>query len=144
MFKAHRISYMLATGTDPDSLLVCHRCDNPNCNSPNHLFIGTNSDNQLDCSAKGRKPDISGDRAPARLHPESVQRGEDHWTHRNRDLVKRGEDNPAAKLNPDIVREIRTRHSNGDISIGALARHYGVCHEAVRGIILRRRWSHVT
>lgn len=51
---AHRVSYQLAYGPIPDGLLVCHRCDNPPCIRPNHLFVGTNLDNVYDARAKLR------------------------------------------------------------------------------------------
>lgn len=52
---AHRIAYEAANGpiTDPD-LCVCHRCDNPVCCNPDHLFTGTRGDNNRDRHAKGR------------------------------------------------------------------------------------------
>lgn len=51
---AHRIAYKRATGRDPGSLFVCHVCDNPPCVNPEHLWLGTNRDNQSDASIKGR------------------------------------------------------------------------------------------
>lgn len=51
----HRLSYEQAYGRIPDGLMVCHHCDVPLCINPNHLFAGTNSDNQMDASRKGRK-----------------------------------------------------------------------------------------
>ena len=54
MWKAHRVAFLLCVGSIPDGLLVCHRCDNPRCVRPTHLFLGTNQDNQLDALSKGR------------------------------------------------------------------------------------------
>lgn len=81
---AHRLSWLIHFGEIPPEMHVCHRCDNPPCVNPRHLFLGTNLDNRRDSIAKGRF------------------------------RVGRGERHRSAKLTEAQVREIRQRRELGD------------------------------
>lgn len=52
---ASRVSWMITNGPIPEGMKALHKCDNPSCVNPSHLFLGTNDDNMADRSAKGRQ-----------------------------------------------------------------------------------------
>lgn len=53
--RAHRAAWVHYCGPIPDGVYVLHRCDNPPCCNPRHLFLGTQQDNMNDMYAKGRR-----------------------------------------------------------------------------------------
>jgi hypothetical protein len=57
---AHRFSWELQNGPIPKSKHILHKCDTPSCVNPDHLYLGTNSDNQLDAHARSRHPSRKG------------------------------------------------------------------------------------
>ncbi len=86
--RAHRIAWHIANDQPPPAhLMVCHRCDNPSCVKPDHLFLGTALDNALDRNSKGRQ--AKGDKLKIR----TGCHGDQHWSIRMPDRLARGSRN---------------------------------------------------
>lgn len=110
---AHRLSYAMHNGS-PDNLAVCHRCDNPPCVNPSHLFLGTLAENNTDRHSKGR----------SHIHI--------------------GETHPMALLTESSVRAIRSEYSTGRVTQTELGARYGVTQSAIWRIVNNRCWSHIS
>lgn len=71
--RASRVSYRMFIGDFQETLNICHRCDNPKCVNPKHLFTGTHQDNVADRHSKGRTRTSSGEGCWAsKLKPDDV------------------------------------------------------------------------
>lgn len=116
---AHRISWEIAHGEISDTLCVLHKCDNPSCINPDHLFLGTKGDNNRDRASKGRT---------ARSHQHLYS--------------PKGERHPGHKMTEAAVRELRTLYSNG-ASQSQLAEQFGIRQCTVSQIVLRRTWRDI-
>jgi len=121
MRGAHRVAYEAAYGTIPElpdadarGACVLHRCDDPACVNPNHLFVGSHLDNMRDMDTKGRR----------------------------RSTSRPGERNPAARLTLAAVRDIRVRRAAG-ATMTSLAREYGLTKGGVAHVVKRRAWRDV-
>jgi hypothetical protein len=118
---AHRFSWRQHRGEIPAGLGVLHRCDVTGCVNPDHLFLGTHTDNMRDMFAKGRRS------------------GEKHAASMKATLRGRGE-NGRTTLTESAVREIMLLPG----TVAAIARKFGVSPETVRQIRLGLSWRHIT
>jgi hypothetical protein len=134
--KAYRYSWTLHNGPIPTGMCVLHRCDTPSCVNPAHLFLGTQADNVRDMDAKGRRGTVEG----MTRDPAQFQRGEQHWTKRAPDRVRRGEAVAHAKLTWAEVAEIRAAVARGDVQRHVAAR-YSVSPMIVSRIVRQQIWK---
>ncbi len=113
--RAHRLSWEFSTGDQPGNLDVCHRCDNPLCVNPEHLFLGTAKDNCADMMRKGRQSHF----------PRS-----------------RGAKNNRSKLTESNVHNIREMLDMG-LHQNEIAKTFGVTRSAVYAIRVGNTWAYL-
>ena len=104
----HRASYESFIGPIPEEKMVLHKCDNTKCFNPDHLFLGTHQDNMNDMASKGRRVSLY------------------------------GTDSPNAKLTPEQVADIRTRHIPR-VNTRELAEEFGITKQYV-GQLVHKLW----
>jgi len=111
--RAHRMSWMIHHGDVPMGMCVLHKCDNPSCVNPAHLFLGTNKDNSVDMMRKGRN------------NP------------------PKGEDSYRAILTEKKVIKIRKLWSSGIWKQREIANMFGIDRSHVSEIVRRDIWKHI-
>lgn len=109
--SAHRVAYELKHGEIPDGMEVCHKCDNPCCVNPDHLFVGTRKDNMADREAKGRN------------------------------IVFTGEEQTRSKLTKKAVKDARWERAYKGTSYQMLADRYGVSKKTMQNAIKGITWK---
>ena len=110
---AHRFSWQMEHGPIPPGAYVLHKCDNPSCVRPSHLFLGTQADNMADMIAKGRV------------------------------ALRRGEKHGRAKISEQDVRDIRAKYMSRQATQQELSDEYGVCQVNISKIVRRELWRHI-
>lgn len=115
-YYAHRVAYTASTGEAfAPKMEGCHRCDNPSCCNPQHIFMGTHLDNMRDMDAKGRR----------------------------RTVAHKGEKCGASKLTESAVLAIRGEYASGSASLKGLAAKYGCGASSIGRIVRRTHWKHI-
>jgi len=113
---AHRLVYWIYCGPIPKGMRVLHKCDNPPCVNPKHLFLGTAKDNSMDAWNKGRLKPIPP--RPGELNHNSV-------------------------LSDKKVIEIRRRYAAGGVLQKELAAEFGVSQVTISSITRLKIWRHL-
>lgn len=116
--RANRVSWVIHFGNIPPGKFVLHRCDNPKCVNPNHLFLGTQADNIADMVSKGRNL------APGAIDP----------------VV--GEQHGRSKLTEKDVIEIRKWYVPRR-GVGQLAAKFGISRSHVARLVNGINWKHI-
>lgn len=109
--KTHRVSYLIHFGKIPKRLYVLHHCDNTSCVKPQHLFLGTQTDNMQDMMKKGRQAD------------------------------RKGENQSQAKLTWKEVIEIRNLYSTDKYTQKEIGKLYNSNPKNISSIIRNKSWK---
>lgn len=121
LIGAHRVSWMIANNKDiPNGMCVLHRCDNPGCMNPNHLFLGTHADNMQDAFDKGRNTNVGENGPNSKL------------THKQVVIIKKA------------IAETKIKYGHKTSFCKCWANKFNVRWENIRAIVNNKSWTHIS
>ena len=149
----HKLAWTYSVGPIPQPIhdpsrgvmgtCVLHKCDNPSCCNPQHLFLGTQYANIADRHAKGRDGAAYGNANGTRLYPEKLARGDRNPSRRYPERLLRGDATwgrtHPTKLGYAKAEQIRARLQRG-ITQGKLAREFGVSQSMISMVKRNLSW----
>jgi len=161
MAKAHRVAWLLTHGEIPTGMYLCHKCDLPRCVNPDHLFLGTQTDNMRDCVDKNRhgcgrvgQPIYYNIKRLQKIIAafengtpikEITRRHDISPTHLLRILKRhkiplRDARLARRKLTDGEIRQIRELYAMGNISQAALGERFGVTQANIGHVVRGSSW----
>lgn len=103
-YVSHRMAFVMKNGPIPEKMLCCHRCDNPSCVNPDHIFLGSHADNNLDSCLKMRH--THGER-------HSLAKLKDHQVLEIRELCKQSKWNKHISIMYGVSHQVISHIRNG-------------------------------
>lgn len=141
LVKATKVSWEIHKGPVPKNKCLLHHCDNPGCVRPLHMYPGTQRQNAADRERRGRMHHATGSAHGSHTHPESLKRGDDHWTRKMHPWA--GTANCKAVLTVKLVRKIRAEFNPATMEYADLAGKYNVSSSTIGNIIRRETWAQI-
>jgi hypothetical protein len=117
-WQSHRLAYLFAKGDIPAGMCVCHRCDNPPCCNPSHLFLGTKAENHWDAVKKNR-------------HAHGEKSGKAKLTEQDVRVIR------------ETYQFSLGGRNGAPNSTPKLAKRFGVTTQAIASIVHRQHWKHI-
>lgn len=151
--RSHRVAFAISNGVVPDGVFVCHKCDNPCCCNPNHLWLGTALDNMRDCVKKGRNVrgdkcwNFGNEKSPRgdkwhKMHDGKHAYGDRNASRKYPERRPRGIVHARAKLNDEIIREFRALYASG-MTCEEIGAKHSVSKSCAHSVMTGRTWKHV-
>lgn len=119
----HIFAYKLYKGNVPSGIHVLHTCDVKKCCNPDHLYLGTESNNARDRYERGLAP-----------------KGDNHWTRKENHRISRGETRPFAKLTNKQADEARLLRAEG-LTVQSIADSFGISRRQMTEILKNRAYK---